>query len=376
MVPAIAPLAAHVQRLVVILRDPSACHDLNEQEWDLLIRTARSARLLGSVSRVIGRAGLRPSVPDLPGRHLDAAAAEARYLRQMTLREADALRNVLDGLGMPIILLKGAAYVVQGLPVAEGRFPRDFDLLVPRERLDAAESALLNQGWLYDDKLTAYDRHYYRAWSHELPPLRLPGHAFEVDLHHAILPPIGRLKPDAARLIADSLPVPGSPFRVLRPADQVLHAAVHLFQDSDCVGKLRDLVDIDGLIRHFAAQAGEMFWQQLTESTSVHGLGRPLWYALAFCRAWLGTPVPDAVWDEIQRYRPVAAQRRLMISLATRVLPPVHPDSESGLADRAAASALEFRSLWLRMPPWTLAYHGASKLARSMRRTPPQPSSG
>jgi len=206
--------------------------------------------------------------------------------------------------------------------------------------------------------------------------MRAPTLPLELDLHHNILPPIGRLKPDAARLIADSVPVPGSPFRVLRPADQVLHAAVHLFQDSDCVGKLRDLVDIDGLIRHFSAQDGDRFWKEVGESASVHGLGRPLWYALAFCRAWLDTPVPEAAWQELQAYRPPALARSLMTSLAGRVLPPVDPDSEGGLADRAAASALEFRSLWLRMPPWTLAYHGASKLVRSMRKSSAQTAEG
>jgi hypothetical protein len=58
------------------------------------------------------------------------------------------------------------------------------------------------------------------------------------------------------------------------------------------------------------------------------------------------------------------------------VLPPVHPDSEAGPADRMAASALEFRALWLRMPPWTLAYHAASKLARSVRRSPEEKEAG
>lgn len=376
MVPAIAPPASLVRRLLSIVQEPRQCRDLAEPDWDLLVRVARSARLLGMLSRAVDRAGLRGCVPELPGRHLDAAAVEARYLRQMTLREGAAVKKALGGLDVPAILLKGAAYVAQDLPVADGRFPRDFDLLVPRQRLAEAESALLDQGWLFDAQLTAYDQHYYRAWSHELPPLRLPGHAFELDLHHNILPPIGRLKPDAARLVADSIAVAGSAFRVLRPADQVLHAAAHLFQDSDCVGKLRDLVDIDGLVRHFAARDGDGFWEQLHESVQVHGLGRPLWYALAFCRAWLGTPVPAAVWDETGKFRPPAPARSLMIGFAGRVLPPVHPDADQDLADRLAASALEFRALWLRMPPWTLAYHGLSKLVRSLKRPAAPPAAG
>ena len=316
------------------------------------------------------------SVPLRVRHHLLGAETEARYLRQMTRYEVASVADVLHPIGVPCVLLKGAAYIAQELPIADGRNPRDLDLMVPRPRLQEAEQALRGHGWMFDAKLTEYDQHYYRAWSHELPPLRRPGHAFEVDLHHTILPPIGRLKPDVARLIADSIEVPGSCFRVLRPADQVLHAAVHLFQDSDCVGKLRDLVDIDGLVRHFAERDGERFWRDLGGSTAAHGLGRPLWYALAFCRAWLETPIPDTLWRKVLAHPPSAPVRSLMMSLAGGVLPPVHPDAEPGMADQFAASLLEFRALWLRMPPWTLAYHGASKAVRAVRQRRPSPTAG
>jgi len=316
------------------------------------------------------------SVPLCARQHLLGAETEARYLRQMTLYELASVAKVLHPIGIPCLLLKGAAYIAQELPIADGRNPRDLDLMVPRPRLQEAEQALRSHGWMFDAKLTDYDQHYYRAWSHELPPLRRPGHAFEVDLHHTILPPIGRLKPDATRLIADSIEMPGLRFRVLRPADQVLHAAAHLFQDSDCVGKLRDLVDIDGLVRHFSATQGERFWQDLGESASLHGLGRPLWYALAFGCAWLDTPVPPPVWDEMRAHRPPATSRWPMSVLAGRVLPPIHPDAEAGAVERVAASILEFRALWLRMPPWTLAYHSVSKLVRSMRKPTASPSAG
>jgi hypothetical protein len=362
--------------LLDALASPSRCRALEEGQWDLLIRSARAARLLGSLASRLRLAQILDSVPWQVRQQLLGAWTEARYLRQMTLYELASVGNVLRPIGMPCIVLKGAAYIAQELPIAEGRNPRDLDLMVPRARLQEAEEALRSRGWMFDSKLTDYDQHYYRAWSHELPPLRLPGHAFEVDLHHTILPPIGRLKPNAARLISDSIPLPGSSFRVLRPADQLLHAVVHLFQDSDCIGKLRDLLDIDGLIRHFATQNGEGFWQQVKESVSIHGLGRPLWYALAFCRAWLQTPVPASVWGEMQAHEPPAVSRWPMISLAARALPPIHPDAEAGMAHRVAASLLEFRALWLRMPPWTLTYHGASKLMRSIRGIPASPSAG
>ncbi len=372
----VPPPNAQVGAVLDCLARPAAIGALGDVDVDLLLRVSRRGQVLAEVARRCAREGVVADPATPLGRQLSGALAEAAYRMHRIVYEADRIAAVLGNSGAPLVLLKGAAYAVQALPLAEGRLPRDLDLLVPRRNLDEVERALLGLGWQFGEGLTDYDQHYYRAWSHELPPLRLPGHAFEVDLHHHILPPIGRLKPDAGRLIADSIAVPGSRFRVLRPADQVLHAAVHLFQDSDCVGRLRDLVDIDGLIRHFAGQSGDAFWRQLDESIAVHGLGRPLWYALAFCRAWLDTPVPGPFWESVQAHQPPAPARALMTTLAARVLPPVHPDAEAGAADRMAASALEFRALWLRMPPWTLAYHAASKLARSLRRLPPAPGSG
>lgn len=365
----------HARLLFDAIVRPAGCASLDEGAWDLLVRTARSARLLGSLAARIEETGISGRLPEAVAAHLRAATNEAAYLKQMSLRQLALIAETLRPLALPMLALKGSAYILAALPNSAGRMPRDVDLMVERSRLDEVERTLRAAGWGFS-KTDEYDQHYYRAWSHELPPMRAPTLPLELDLHHNILPPIGRLKPDAARLIADSVAVPGSPYRVLRPADQLLHAAVHLFQDSDCVGKLRDLVDIDGLVRHFAARDGERFWRDLDDSIAVHGLGRPLWYALAFCRAWLETPVPDAVWEGLQAHRPPAPARSLMTSLAGRVLPPVHPDAEPGLADRLAASALELRALWLRMPPWTLAYHGASKAVRAMRRRESAPSAG
>jgi hypothetical protein len=126
------------------------------------------------------------------------------------------------------------------------------------------------------------------------------------------------------------------------------------------------------LLRDVAAD-GAGFWRQLADSATAHGLGRPLWYALQFSSGWLGTPVPQAVFDDLAPFRPAAPWGALFMSLAARALPPVHPDHEPSRPRRIAGAALEFRALWLRMPPWLLAYHAAAKARRSMRAQPEQP---
>jgi hypothetical protein len=298
-------------------------------------------------------------------RHLVAGQLEARFRRQKTLFLLDTIARHLGSPETPRVLLKGAAYIVQGLQMAEGRLPADVDLMVPRVALDGIERALLDAGWQFE-KTDPYDQHYYRAWSHELPPMQCAGQALELDLHHTILPPLGRLKPDTDGLFAAAVPIVGTSFSALCPADQVLHAAAHLFQDSDCTGRLRDLFDIDGLVRRHAT-AGLNFWPTLCERAHLHHLDRPLWYALAFTRAWLATPIPEEAAARIAAFRPPWPARAALCALIPRALPPVDPDGERGLRDRLASRLLESRALWLRMPPWLLAWHAANKAWRAWR---------
>jgi len=360
-------LERHVTLLLSILVTPERAVVLTLDEWDLAVRAARGARLLGVIRARLDHARLLGSIPAEVRAQLDGAWSAAAYRRQMVLREMWAVANVLEPLGIPLVALKGAAYIAQGLRCADGRLPEDLDLMVPRNRLDEAERALVDAGWA-SEKTDPYDQRYYRAWSHELPPMRFAGHPIELDVHHAILPPLGRVRPDARALFESAVPIPGSRFRALSPADQVLHACAHLFQDSDCAGRLRDLVDIDALLREHSAAPG--FWTALLARARLHRLGRSLWYALRYGRAWLNTFAPEGVAAEVARLRPPALSRAAMDGLVPRALLPQSPEEEPTFGTRLARFALFFRSMWLRMPPWLLAYHSIAKLVRSARRQP------
>jgi hypothetical protein len=131
---------------------------------------------------------------------------------------------------------------------------------------------------------------------------------------------------------------------------------VHLFQDSDCANRLRDLADIDGLVRHFSQEPE--FWERVRARTALHGLGRPVWYALHFAQQLLGLSLPgDTGWTAA----PSSPLRTLMDALVPRALLPSHPDHFSSPVTRLARDLLFIRSHWLRMPPALLARHLAVK---------------
>ena len=86
-----------------------------------------------------------------------------------------------------------------------------------------------------------------------------------IDVHHTILPLTARPTPDAAAMIADSVPLENG-LRVLSPADMIVHAAAHLFADGDLAGGLRNLWDIDRLVARVRRWA-----RFLVELPSAHG---------------------------------------------------------------------------------------------------------
>lgn len=347
--------------LLAALADPASTASLDEALWDRLIPLARTARLLGVLAHRVYEHVDRNTLPERVQRHLDAGLIEARFRRQKTLYLLHTITPQLERHPGPRVLLKGAAYIAQDLPLARGRLPTDVDLMVPSSSLDGVEQSLKDAGWEFE-KNEAYDQHYYRAWSHELPPMIAAGQAMELDLHHTILPPVGRIKPDTARLFADAVPVPGTPFHVLCAPDQLLHAIAHLAHDSDFVGRLRDLLDIDAMLRALPV-ADERARAALLDRARLHGIVPPLHLGALLCRAWFGTPgaealIADTAGAASALYGPRVAR------IASRVLAPVNARDPAPVSARL----LEARSHWLRMPPWLLAYHTASKGLRNLTR--------
>ncbi|PKO51826.1 MAG: hypothetical protein CVU28_10895, partial [Betaproteobacteria bacterium HGW-Betaproteobacteria-21] len=278
--------------LLPLLRDSRHVLHMSLNDWDSTLRLARQSRLLGHIAhRLEADPVLWARVPSPVQGHLRSALIYAEHRVKMVQLELDALASAVPP-SVQLVLLKGAAYVVEGLSFAKGRLPGDVDIMVSRAMLDRVESALLDAGWKFEN-VDPYDQQYYRQWSHELPPMRYPGHAMEVDLHHTITPVTSRARADDGLLFGALRPSAASRYKLLSPLDQIVHAVIHLFQDSELDGRLRDLVDIDCLLRlHMKA---DVDWSMLATRAEQHSASRLLWYALHYCHAWLGTPVHQFV---------------------------------------------------------------------------------
>jgi hypothetical protein len=328
--------------LTRLLADPSRTAEV--RDWTALLCTARAESLLGSLAFRLEGADVPSEVASI----LEDARRDSASARTQALWEAQMAQRALASVGVPLILLKGTAYAAADLPAAAGRSIGDLDILVPRAQLAEAEAALLAAEWEWV-KEDAYDDLYYRQWMHELPPLIHRDRDRMIDVHHTILPLTARPTPDAAALVEDSVELPGG-LRILCPEDMIIHAAAHLFADGDMAGGLRNLWDIDRLLRHFADQHD--FWDRLARRAWRHRLLPHTTRALRLAARLYETPVDPGI----------AGSRRAGDRLYVRRL--LARDGWGRETRPVTRLAFYARSHALRMPPLMLARHLWTKARR------------
>lgn len=323
--------------LAVALADPVSVLTFEPDDWASLFSIARAERLDGSLAYRLADLPL----PDPVARTLEDARAQAAFDRTQALWEVEMARRALAPIGIEPILLKGSAFAFAGLPAGVGRLIGDLDILVPRDRLDEVEGTLLDSGFEWV-KTGDYDQAYYRRWMHELPPLVHRDRGSMIDVHHTILPLTARRKPDAAALIADSIEIaPG--LRILSPADMIVHAVTHLLADGDMAGGLRNLWDIDRLLRLFSASPD--FWAKLRARADLHDMRAPVALALRLADRIFATPVEPRLAG-YDRMRDALFIRRLLARDGWGR--PIRPVNRLGFYVRSHA---------MRMPPLMLARH-------------------
>ena len=345
------------------LREPALAGRLSAAELDLLVRQGRRADLLALLGERLAAAGhLQPLHPRARN-HVESARRLAAKQARDVHHEVHCIMRVLEPLWVPVILLKGAAYLLAGLPAGTGRLVGDVDIMVPQPVIDDVEKRLLATGWT-GFKTDPYDQRYFRVWMHEIPPLVHVDRGVTLDVHHTILPPTARMQPDAGKLLAAARPLDEDGLlHVLGDLDMVLHSATHLFQEGEFEHGLRDLFDLDSLLRHFAGSR-QGFWDALTARAAEMDLAVPLAYALRYAHGICGTPVPAEVIDGAARAAGLTPGGLAVRDwLYGRALAAPHPSCD-GHGGGLARWILYVRSHWLRMPLHLLVPHLLRKAVR------------
>jgi len=334
--------------LTATLNAPQMALDWSVRDWEVLLGQARRARLATRLAVQFSDAQLMESIPAGPAPYLRSALRLAERQCHEVIWEVNCIVRALAKLDTPVVLLKGAAYLMADLPPSKGRLFSDIDILVPREMIDRVEGALFAAGWLNDER-DAYNQRYYRQWMHEIPPLRHALRNTFIDLHHTITPPTSRFRVAGTKLLERIVQIEGFGGRLytLAPEDMVLHSAVHLFQEGEFDHGLRDLLDLKDLLQHFAQQPD--FWPGLLDRADELGLQIPLFHALFHIQRLFGYGAPAQWSARIDNLAPPAPARLVMAWLLGLALRPDHPSCDTRWTG-LARWLLYVRSHALRMP--------------------------
>lgn len=339
-----------------ILLEPNRILTLSNREFNQLLSEGRSSRLLASLALELQAAGLDREIPPAISRHLLSVRLVHEKQKRDLAYDCEKIQLALQSVGEKLVLLKGAAYILAELPVARGRLITDIDIIVPYHRINEAEEALIKFGW-ERGKIDPYDDHYYRKWGHEIPPLTNTKRETTLDVHHNILPPTSGPDVDASLLFDQLVEIKPGIF-TLSWQDMVIHSATHLFHEGEFHHGLRDLWDLDRMLRDFP-QRDPRFWEGLVSRARDLQLLGSLYHGLTYVQKVFSTPVPEEVMQDASHWTRLL-RKPIMDFLFLRAFRPDHPTCSLPFT-ALALNLLYVRSHYLRLPLHLLLPHLARK---------------
>lgn len=243
-----------------------------------------------------------------------AAAARSLFLAE-ALREALAALAAAEVRAMP---LKGAALAGTAYPNPAQREMLDLDVLVPAERLGAANAALaaLGYGTLPGDEPAPGG---HRAVHHD-PALVRDERLVAIELHHHVAIAGEGRAIDVGELWRRARPVPGATHVLPAPEHLLLHVCLHFtrnrlggsYRRRHTGGALAQVCDVARIVAR-----APLDWDALARDARGWGVDARVFLALFVARE-LGVPVPDAA---LAALRPAGFDARLGRRLvALRVL--------------------------------------------------------
>jgi hypothetical protein len=274
-------------RFLAAWREPATVLDWGVPEWADMLPRFRAAGLLAHFGERLKLAGVATAgFPPAVQRQL-AATASSAWVRARSARwECGELALLFAGSPVPMMLLKGASYLLTGALPGKGRFLSDLDLLVPRAAMPMVAERLAAGDWVPASAATP-EAEYFEHWLHQLPAYQHRVRHAMLDLHHTVIARWGGHVVDTGALFAAAVPTGVGQLLAPSPLDRCLIVAAHFVRSDAASGAFRDLLDLDALITE-AVPPGEPL-DALEARAREIGLWRALSIATHFAAALFGT---------------------------------------------------------------------------------------
>ena len=116
--------------------------ELSLAEWDELLVLGRESKLLSRIAWLAEKRGELLGLDSRVQNHLLTAKVVGQKQREIVLWETRCISRTIREADCGMVLMKGGAYVADGLDVGGGRVMSDIDIMVSREKLDGVEGLL------------------------------------------------------------------------------------------------------------------------------------------------------------------------------------------------------------------------------------------
>jgi len=239
--------------------------------WERLFERATEEAVLPALACAVND-GLDISAPRDVSDFLTALFSLSRERNQRIWQELKTTVQLLNGVGIEPVLLKGAAYIAAGVyPDLGTRYLFDLDLLVPEADAGRAFERLVENGYFYDKT------DHFGQFRHHCPPLHRA--SVQIELHHKLgLGPCLSILP-ATSVIEKATQVEFDGLRVHIPSPThlvthlVMHSQIQHSYDERIWPPLRGVLDLFRLRCHFGSSID---WAEVEYRFRLGGQGRLL----------------------------------------------------------------------------------------------------
>lgn len=231
---------------------------------------------------------------------------------QIIMRYLPEVIGAFENKGIPTVLLKGAAMAVRYYDDVGTRPMVDLDVLVPTDQSDAAIQALLDAGWLPQE----------RTVDQLSAPYRNPHHALgfghkvlnkNLDLHwHVSFTHLHTKYDEPFWAAATPIQVGSVMTRVLCPTDQIIHTCFNGLTH-ELGNNIRWLPDVLRVL----AQEPEIDWDRFVVQCQKLAITLPMQDVMEYLRTTWDAPVPTAVIIALAQTPVSYRTRRLSESVMT-----------------------------------------------------------
>lgn len=263
-------------------------------DWKLVLRIADKENMTVALAAALRRRNLFKMLPPPVRAAVSRREMVGVEIGKRIRSEAEAAIKILNSAGVVPIAIKGVLRLLEAPPDGSaGRFMRDFDLIVPADKLKQSIDALRDAGYvpeLQDDR-----------WTYHYHPMRHPDNICSIELH--IRPGEQRNFLTAEEVWADAVTVncPGLQLFALSPNHRIAHNVFHSeIQDHGFVlGDicLRQLYDLALICDN---HKNAIDWEAIDSRMNGNGLAKPFRARIHMAASLLGATVPANITGTIR----------------------------------------------------------------------------